>query len=167
MGISIQDVLGSSLLDSVKGLISQFHMSPEDKAKLQAQLDAQKDQFTAAENDYNSKLNDIAGQNIRAEETSGDNYTRRARPSVIWIGLAVIVWNYCLMNLLGHTRWFAGAVPWELPSYFWDTWGIICTGYVFNRTAEKIMAMPGESSIKLPFGIQVAQKSAPEATAAQ
>jgi len=48
MGVSIQHVLGSSVLDSVKGIIWQFQMSPEDKAKLQAQLDAEKDQFATA-----------------------------------------------------------------------------------------------------------------------
>lgn len=155
MGFSIQDVLGSSLLDSVKGIISQFHMSPEDKAKLEAQLEAEKDAFAQAQNDYNVKLNDIAGQNIRSEESEGA-YARNARPSVIWIGLVAIVWNYCLVPVFGF-HWHM--TPTELPSFFWETWGVICTGYVFNRTAEKIMGMPGDSSIKLPFGIQLGQKS--------
>ena len=155
MGISIQDVLGGSLLDSLKGLISQFHMSPEDKAKLQAQLDQEKDAVTAAEHDYNTKLNDIAGQNIRAEETSGDKFTQRARPAVIWVGLLMFVWNYCLVPTAG-LHWHVPALP--IPDTFMEIWGIVVTGYVFNRTVDKIMSLPGDSNIKLPFGVQLSNK---------
>lgn len=155
MGVSLADVVGGNLIDAVKGIISQFHMSPEDKAKLNAQIDQEHDAFVQAENDYNVKLNSIAGENIRAEAADGA-YSRNARPSVIWIGLGAIVWNYCLVPVFGF-HWHM--TPTELPTYFWEAWGVICTGYVFNRTAEKIMGMPGDSSIKLPFGIQVGQKS--------
>lgn len=153
MGLSIQDIVGGSFLDSVKGIISQFHMSPEDKAKLQQQLDAQQDAFKQAENDYNTKLNDIAGQNIRAEETSGDKYTVRARPSVIWVGLFAIVWNYCgPMQVINHYL-HLGLGQVDLPSYFWEAWTAISLGYVINRTIDKTMALPGVSDMKLPFGL--------------
>lgn len=157
MGISIQDVLGGSLIDSVKGIIAEFHMSPEDKAKLAAQIDTEKNQFVAAENDYNAKLNDIAGQNIRAEAQSGSAWTRNARPSVIWLGMFAVLWNYCLVPVFGF-HWHMQPV--ELPSYFWEAWGVISTGYVFNRTIDKVMALPGQSQIKLP-GIQVSNNSQP------
>jgi uncharacterized membrane protein (DUF106 family) len=156
MAFSIQDVLGSSLLDSVKGIIAQFHMSPEDKAKLQAQLDEQKDRFTAAENDYNTKLNDIAGQNIRTEEQSGDKFTMRARPAVIWVGLLMFFWNYCIVPTAG-IHWHVPALP--IPDTFSEIWGVVVTGYVFSRTADKLMALPGESSLKLPFGVQLSNNS--------
>jgi hypothetical protein len=152
----IQDVLGSSLLDSIKGLVSQFHMSPQEKADLSAKLDAEKDQFTAAENNYNAKLNDIAGQNIRAEEQSGDKFTERARPAVIWVGLLMFFWNYCVVPTAG-VHWHVPALP--IPDTFSEIWGIVVTGYVFSRTADKVMALPGDSQIKLPFGIQIGNKS--------
>jgi Holin of 3TMs, for gene-transfer release len=156
MGISLKDVLGSSLLDSVKGIIQEFHMSPEDKAKLTAQIDAEKDQFETAEKDYNTKLNDIAGQNIRAEEQSGDKFTARARPAVIWVGLLMFFWNYCFVPSAG-IHWHIPSLP--IPDTFSEIWGVVVTGYVFNRTVDKVMALPGDSSIKLPFGIQIANKS--------
>lgn len=156
MGFSIQDVLGSSLLDSVKGIIAEFHMSPEDKAKLQAQLDAEKEQFALAENDYNMKLNDIAGQNIRAEEQSGDKFTMRARPAVIWVGLLMFFWNYCFVPTAAM-HWHIPALP--IPDTFSEIWGVVVTGYVFSRTADKLMALPGDSQIKLPFGVQISNNS--------
>ncbi len=148
MAFSIQDVLGGTLLDSMKGLISQFHMSPEDKAKLQAQLDAEKDTVIAAEHDYNVKLNDVAGQNIRAEAQSGDKFTERARPAVIWVGLLMFFWNYCIVPTFG-IHWHVPALP--IPDTFSEIWGIVVTGYVFNRTVDKMMALPGDSQINLPF----------------
>ena len=156
MAISLQDVLGSTLLQSIQGIISQFHMSPEDKAKLQAQFDAEKDAVQAAENDYNVKLNDVAGQNIRAEQQSGDKYTERARPSVIWVGLVMFFWNYCLVPTIG-LHWHIPALP--VADLFCEIWGTVVTGYVFNRTVDKVMALPGDSQIKLPFGIQVSNSS--------
>jgi hypothetical protein len=156
MGVSIQDVLGSSLLTSVQGIISQFHMSPEDKAKLQAQLEAEKDQFATAENDYNVKLNDIAGQNIRAEEQTGDKFTERARPAVVWVGLLMFFWNYCIVPTAG-LHWHVASLP--IPDMFSETWGVVVTGYVFARSADKVLALPGDSSIKLPFGINIGNKS--------
>lgn len=156
MGFSIKDVLGNSLIDSVKGIIEQFHMSPEDKAKINAQIDAEKDAFTSAENDYNVKLNDIAGQNIRAEEQSGDKFTQRARPAVIWVGLLMFFWNYCVVPTAG-VHWHVPALP--IPDTFSEIWGVVVTGYVFSRTADKLMALPGDSQVKLPFGIQIGNKN--------
>jgi len=155
MGFSIQDILGGTLFDSISKIISQFHMSPEDKAKLDVELATQRAAIDQAENDYNVKLNDIAGQNIRAEQTGG-TYERNARPTVIWAGIGFIGWNYCLVPTFG-IHWHLSSLG--LPDAFWWTWGTVVTGYVFNRTAEKIMQMPGDSSIKLPFGVQVGQNS--------
>lgn len=156
MAFSLQDVLGGSLLDSVKGLISQFHISPEDKLKLQAQIDQEADLVKAKEADYNAKLNDIAGQNIRAEAQSGDKFTERARPGVIWVGLVMFVWNFCLVPTAG-LHWHIPSLP--LPDVFMEIWGVVVTGYVFNRTLDKTMALPGDSQVKLPFGIQIGNKS--------
>jgi hypothetical protein len=148
MSFSIQDILGGTLLQSIQGIISQFHISPEDKAKLQAQVAEQQALIAQAENDYNAKLNDIAAQNIQAEEKSGDKFTVRARPAVIWIGLLMFVWNYCIVPTAG-LRWHIPALP--IPDMFCEIWGIVVTGYVFNRTVDKALALPGDSQIKLPF----------------
>ncbi len=160
MAITLKDIIGGSLLDGVSKIIAQFKMSPEDKANLQLQLTQNADAFASAEDDYNAKLNDIAGQNIRAEEQSGDKYTMRARPSVIWVGLYVIVWNYCgplfiVEKFITHTP----IAPIDLPSFFWETWGAIALGYVAMRSADKLLGLPGDSQIKLPFGVQIGNRS--------
>lgn len=156
MGISLQDILGGTLFDSIAKIIGQFHMSPEDKAKLQAELEAQKAAIQQAQDDYNVKLNDIAGSNIRTEEQNGDKFTERARPAVIWVGLFMFFWNYCLVPTFG-LKWHIPALP--IPDTFSEIWGVVVTGYVFNRTADKLLALPGDSQIKLPFGVQLSNKN--------
>jgi len=159
MGLTIQDVLGASLGDVIKGIIGEFRVTPDVKAQLEAQLAEKQIELAEREQDLNAKLNDIAGQNIRAEQQSGDKYVTRARPSWAWGGLAVIIYNYCVMPVLGH--WGVGSGPVLLPDAFWWTVGTVVTGYVFNRTAQEIMSMPGDSSMKLG-PLQVSQKSNPQ-----
>lgn len=154
----IFDSLVKPLIDSATALIGQFHMSPEDKAKAQQDIAdlAQKAQQQAQ--DYEVQLNSIAGQNIRTEEGSGDKYTVRARPSVIWVGLFAIVWDYCLIPTV--SMWSGKALPGVLlPPFFWEIWGVVVTGYVMSRSAEKIAAMPGDSQLTGPFGMKIGNKS--------
>lgn len=155
MAFSITDILGGSLVDSIGKIIDQFHMSPDDKAKLQLAIQQNADAVQQAQETYDTKLNDIAGQNIRAEQTSGDKVVTRARPGVIWVGLGMFVWNYCLVPTVGM-HWHVPSLP--IPDMFLEIWGVVVTGYVFNRTAEQIMKAPGDSSIKLPF-VSLSNKS--------
>ena len=156
MGISLQEILGANLGEAFKEIVSAFKCDPTIKEQLIAQIDANKDTLLQKEMDLNAKLNDVAGANIRAEQQSGDKYVTRARPSVIWWGLGLIVFNYGVVNLVSH---WTKVTPVDLPQAFWWTWGTVVTGYVFNRSAQEIMQMPGESSLKLPFGIQIGQNS--------
>lgn len=159
MALSIQGILGNSLGDVIKNIIAEFRVTPDVKAQLEAQLAEKQLDIAQQEMDINAKLNDIAGQNIRAEQESGDKYVTRARPSWAWGGLCVVAWNYCVMPCLQAAH--VGAGPVNLPDAFWWTVGTVVTGYVFNRTAQDIMQMPGDSSIKLG-PLQLGQKSTPQ-----
>lgn len=73
---------------------------------------------------------------IVAELQQGDAYTKRARPTVIYAGLAVIAWNYSLVPVLA---WLAGAAApvLSLPDLFWQVWGGVAGLYTLARTSEK------------------------------
>lgn len=84
-----------------------------------------------------------------AELQQGDNYTKRARPTVVYAGLAFIAFNYVLVPFLGRIVGFVGidgvtaddlatvTKPLELPVEFWTAWGGICATWVIGRSAEK------------------------------
>lgn len=156
---ALVSALGSAIgpvFDGLTKVIGEFHMSPEEKAQAQQAIaDAQAKAVQAAQ-DANIQLNTIAGQNIRAEETADDNFTKRARPAVIWMGNLLIFWNYGLVPAL-LLHWHA--TPVVMPDAFWWTWGTVVTGYVFSRGAEKIAQMPGDSQINLGGLLKIGNKS--------
>ncbi len=150
------DSLIKPALDSVNDLIGQFHLDPADKAKAQQAIaDASaKAQETAA--NYDIQLNSIAGQNIRADASSGDKYTARARPSFMYVIIAVLAFNYMALPLF---QVFGSHVqPIVLPADLLTLFGVCITGYVVSRSAEKVAALPGDSQISV-LGVKISNKS--------
>lgn len=68
---------------------------------------------------------------IKAEMQSGDNFTRRARPSVVYFGLIMIALDLFLRV------WKGMEVSTLLPQEFWIAWGGIVSTWVVGRSAEK------------------------------
>jgi holin (3TMs family) len=145
MGLSITDILGGTLISSVKGIIEEFHASPEVKAQLQAALDAnaaalaqkQIELQETLEASYQKEL-DTAGANIRAEAQSGDAYTRRARPSYIYVTLVILLGNYFLFPLLGKN-------PVAFPDALFWLFGSCILGYTGARSWDKRTAAAAQN----------------------
>ncbi len=147
------------LAETAKGIIEEFHMSPEQKAEQLAKVQAAQLAAQQAANDYDAKMNDIAGQNIRADDATGDKFTQHARPWFMYIVEMILAFNYIVIP---GAQMFMGKTlaPVLLPADLLTLFGVCVTGYVMNRTAEKIAGMPGDSQIKLPFGLgSVSNKS--------
>lgn len=137
----IQDILGGTLLESVKGLIDSFHLSPEQAAQFKAAADANANQLALKQLDLDAKTQDTlareveaASANIRAEASSGDKYTSRARPSFIYVMLALLVTNYAVIPLL-HGK------PLDWPDPLFWLFGSAMLGYTGARTWEKVAAI--------------------------
>ena len=134
----IQDILGGTLLESVKGLIDSFHLSPEKAAEFKQAADANAAALAQKQLDLDAKTQDTlareveaASANIRAEASSGDKYTSRARPSFIYVMLAVLLFNYIGLPLL-HIE------PREFPDALFWLFGSCMLGYTGARTWEKV-----------------------------
>ncbi len=143
-------------LTAVTNIIAQFHLSPEDKLKADQAIAEATAQAKQAADEYEVNLNEIAGKNIQADAASGDKFTSRARPSFMYVIIAVFAFNYIgipLAQICG-----SHVSPIVLPADLLTLFGVCITGYVFARTGEKIAAMPGDSQINLPF-INVSNKS--------
>lgn|SRR5438309_4284979 len=151
----------SGIGDAFQKIYSTFKLTAEQKATIDQAVEANKEHIADLDAQYKIKVldtdaaeNETAGKNIRAEASSGDKFVERARPAVIWGGLGIIFWNYCLVPTFGHHWSLSPAI---LPDLFWEIWGIVCTGYVFARTADKITGGAG-GSIQLPFGLKIDSK---------
>ena len=137
MGLSLTDILGGSLISSVKGMIEEFHASPEQKMQLQAVLDAnaaalaqkQIELQEKLEDSYQTELN-TASANIRAEMLTGDKFTVRARPSYIYWTELILFINYAVFPMIGKT-------PVAFPSDLFWLFGACILGYTGARSWDK------------------------------
>lgn len=166
MGGVVANILTGGLLDGISKVIDSIRgKSPADAAKLEElkttyQSDILKVQadLAKAQIQANSDLNATAGANIRAESQSRNWLVQLARPSVIWMGNFLLLWNYGAVPMVGIKYHI---LPVTLPDMFWWTWGTVVTGYVFARTAQeiggKVLGGSGGSA-QLPFGIKLDSK---------
>jgi hypothetical protein len=155
--MAIFDSLIKPALDTVNNLISQFHLSPEDKAKAdQALAQLAQDRKKEAD-DYEVQLNQIASQNIQADANSQDKFTQRARPFFMYIIEAILAFNYIGVPIAQMFK--LPVAPIVLPADLLTLFGICVTGYVFARSAEKIAALPGASTISA-LGVKISNTNA-------
>lgn len=131
----LSKIFGSGVkevVDGISGVIDQFHMSEEEKvkAKLEIERILQEDRMKLMEN-LQTEL-EAKERILIAELNQGDLYTKRARPSVVYGGLAFIFLNYVLLPLFmpEHKQL-------ELPVEFWTAWGGIVATWSVGRSFEK------------------------------
>lgn len=128
-----------SVANFTKGLMDRFFpkkMDENEKASIQVQLTEILEQREAEVINSQKEV-------LVAELNQGDNYTKRARPTIVYFGLIVIGLNHVL---LPWAAWFIIEIfdkkvqfpAIELPSEFWYTWGGVCSVWVWGRSKEKM-----------------------------
>ena len=127
------DITGlGSIADLAKGIMDKIWPPEADPAaKLQAQLELQK----IIEARETSVLDTQKGI-IVAEMEQGDKYTKRARPTIVYAGLAFIFMVHVVLPIVS----FFKDMPMpnlELPAEFWWAWTGVCGIWVIGRTMEK------------------------------
>ena len=136
----ISNILGGSLTDVVNGVgsvVDEFHLSGEEKLKFKLEMESllpKRD--SEIEQTLRSELQ--AKQEILvAELTQGDNYTKRARPTVVYAGLGFIVLNYCIVPIFGLLFKGVSFPALDLPPEFWYGWSGIVATWSVGRSYEK------------------------------
>jgi len=133
----------STLIDSVATAADRFIETDDEKAQFRLTLetllqrrDSEIEQTIRAELQAKERI-------LVAELQQDDNYTKRARPTVVYAGLLFIGLNYVLIPLIARIALTFGAEGMDttpladLPSEFWAAWGGICATWVLGRSAEK------------------------------
>jgi hypothetical protein len=127
------DITGlGSIASLAKGIINKFvpdKMGSAEKAALQIQLQE------VLQRRENAVIEAKKGVLI-AELQQSDNYTKRARPTVVYGGLLFILLVHVILPIVAFMK--GSPVPeLSLPGEFWWTWGGICSVWSVGRTAEK------------------------------
>lgn len=138
------DIIGTAT-GFARDIVDRFWPKKMDESeKAKATLEIQK-LLEARDN----ALIDASKEIMVAELQQGDNFTKRARPSIIYFGLAAIAFNYVIIPFVNRIiEWamvfkgeglaeMAQLTPVNLPGEFWYVWGGVCSVYALGRTAEK------------------------------
>jgi len=122
-----------------KGIMDRFFppkMDEGEKAQVQVQL---QEMLQSREN----TVMEAQKQIIVAEMQQADPFTKRARPSIVYFGLAAIGLVHVLLPMIAWIVLTATGRPLAdmpgiaLPSQFWATWGGVCSIWMIGRSAEK------------------------------
>ena len=127
------DIAGiSSIADLAKLIIERiWPKSATELEKSQAQLMLQ--ELIGKREDA---LLEVQKSIIVAELQQSDNFTKRARPSVVYVGLLFIFLVHVVFPVIS---WFSKEVlpPLSLPTDFWWAWGSVVSIWAIGRSAEK------------------------------
>lgn len=133
---SIADILGGGTLSAVSSIIKDFKGDPNAKTQLQELVQQNDAAFKLADLNAQVKLNDIAGENIRADAQATSWLAKNARPWFLFMGSNLIFFNYIIplfSGFLAHP-----VPPITLPDWFYKTFTAGFLGYVAGRTYEKV-----------------------------
>jgi hypothetical protein len=140
----LETIIGGNVGDLFQKIVGTFKLSPEKAAEMaelkeQHAVDLQKIQLDlqAKADDALSREIEAASANIRAEATTGDKYTSRARPSFIYIMLGILLANYVAFPL-------AHMMPLQFPDALFWLFGSCMLGYTGARTWEKVYQGQGK-----------------------
>ena len=121
-----------SVADFASGLLDRFwpkKMTEAEKKELQAKL-------TNAIEERDVHRDKIKAEVIKAELSQGDTYTKRARLTVVYMGLFFIFLVHVIFPIAAF--FFQQKMPTlSLPGEFWYTWGGVCSVWMIGRTMER------------------------------
>ena len=121
-----------SVADFAGDLVKRFFppkMTDAEKAQAQVQLQEMIEKRDAS-------LIDAQKSIIVSEMQQADNYTKRARPTLVYAGLLFILLVHVLFPIIAFFT--EKAVPTlTLPTEFWWAWSGVCGVWVIGRSAEK------------------------------
>ncbi len=130
MGLDLTGL--GSVADFADTLVKRFlpeKMSEAEKAQAQIGM---RQMIQGREN----TLMDAQKSVLVAELQQGDAYTKRARPTVVYLGLLFIFMVHVAFPMI--TFWTSETAPdLKLPQEFWWAWTGICSTWVIGRSFEK------------------------------
>lgn len=173
MGGFLTQLFGGDVLGGVSKIIDQFHLSPEEKVKAEQAKELLAAHQQELEVGLEQATRGLQIQAITTETGSEDKVVSRARPYFLYLmyvllGFDFIVYPLILMlmsigGLVNHSIQWAQLKdivrPFDIPTALYELFGAGYLGYVGARSFDKQQALSGDSTIKLPFGIQLGNKS--------
>ncbi len=145
----LSKIFGGGLQGILMGadkIISKFKLSPSEKQQFQLEMEALlQRQETELEETYRQELT-AKMEIMKAELAQGDTYTKRARPTIVYMGLAFILLEVLgLRHLVLSLVYDAASSNYveimansnDVFEYFLIAWASVVGVYGVGRTVEK------------------------------
>ncbi len=126
----------TGLVGAIGGVIDSLHTSDDEKAAANLQIAALAADTELKMTQELTKELEAKERVIVAELQQGDNYTKRARPTVVYVGLGAFILNYVLIPNIAFA-FGTTLVPVEFPVEFWAGWSGIVMTWTIGRSMEK------------------------------
>lgn len=128
----------SELVDSVSNVVDKFTLSKEEKQTFKLEMQSRLMQMEQnLEDSYRAEI-EARSEIIKAEMAQGDKFTKRARPTIIYVGLAFIFFVHVLLPTVAYVSGAESMPDFSLPAEFWWAWGTVVSVYGAGRSAEKL-----------------------------
>ena len=126
-----------------------LHTSDEEKAEARAKLERLAAEYEGRILAHAETIAALQRDVVAAELSQDDTYTKRARPTLVYAGLAVLFLNHVLLPWLAYFRGMS--VPTiDLPAEFWWGWTGVVGAWAVGRTVEKRAKTQGREPGKVP-----------------
>ena len=125
-----------NLAEKIGGVVDRFVHSKDEQAEFKLAMETLLQQ-AGSELEQTVRAELQAKERVMvAELTHGDNYTKRARPSLAYFGMLVIFINYVAAPIAAA---FSDVLIPELtlPDGFWYAWGGVVATWSVGRTMER------------------------------
>ena len=123
-------------IEAIGSTVKKFVTTDNDRMQMQKELEAILQKRDSEVEQTIRKELEARERIMVAEMQQSDNYTKRARPTVVYFGLFAIFFNYMLVPLLQSVT-TAQIQPFPLPAEFWLAWGGVVGVYSIGRSMEK------------------------------
>lgn len=148
MGFDLGSLLGGNIGELFSKIVGTFKLDPTKRAELESLKETHAAELAKIQLELESKVQDsisreieAASANIRSEAGSGDRFTSRARPSFIYVMLAIFIANYLVFPLMKRPAL-------EFPEALFWLFGSCMLGYTGARTWEKFQSIKNGNGAK-------------------
>lgn len=133
----VKNLVSGDIFGSISKLADELFTSDDERNQFKLALEQLKNNKTLELEKTVQKEMDMRASIINAEMSQGDKFTKRARPSLVYFGLLVIFYNYCVIPTIMMING-TDVQPFELPFEFWAAWGGVVGIWSGGRTVERL-----------------------------
>ena len=132
-----------SIIEPATNLVDNLHTSQEEKDAAKAELQKIANAAMAVNLKHAETIANAQRDIVVAELKQDDNYTKRARPSLVYGGLVAMFLNHVVLPWIAYFRGLDLPTI-DLPTEFWIAWGGVTGAWAVGRSVEKRARIKGE-----------------------